>query len=225
MRLSLVSRLSMFTSGEVHLGAQAVTGAMDERVSVAGVRNDLSAGVIHLRTLHRTPVGQFAVHELECRVAGIPDRLEDGCHLRRHPCSAPGSPGYVGEAAVRPVDLFAPQIDQKNVASTNRRTCLLDRFKVGIGGVGVDGYDWCMVGVQALACEPLHNELLKFIFGQRPAVFNGPAASAKAASLVSRTIAAAARWLATWSGVSTAWNACTRSWLPFTLTCPTSRTN
>ena len=40
--------------------------------------------------------------------------------------------------------------------------------------MGVDSYDWCMVGVQTLACEPLHDELLKFVFGQRPAVFNGP---------------------------------------------------
>ena len=99
--------------------AEAVAGAVQDRVLVPGLQEHLPRGVIDLAPAGKATGVQCRLDRGDRRVASPGDGVERARHLDRHPCPGVRHPRDVGVHGARNA-LLAPEIKKHELVAADR---------------------------------------------------------------------------------------------------------
>ncbi len=154
----------------VHVGAvavgflaDAVAGAVEERVAIAGLFDHVAGSLVNLPTLQWLLFGEGVLHAGDGGVAGLRHDLKDLFIFLGDLGADKAGPGEVAIDRSRFVEL-GPEIDQDEVALADDAIGTRLRLVMGVAAMRSDANDRSMVGDEIVALEMFENLALHIKF-------------------------------------------------------------
>src|SRR5712692_1237215 len=125
----------------MHYAANAMACAMHKVIAIASLRDHRSRGIIDFAALHGDALRQSLASEGDAGISRPPHNLEYLALASRDivACACEGHPGIIGDDGIR-LRQARPEVEQHQVAATDRAAIAAARLVMGIAGIGVDGH-------------------------------------------------------------------------------------
>src|ERR1700723_1273226 len=122
------------------LGANGMSGTMNEVIAEAGLRDVISRCPIYFPAAHSAAAGDAFLHCLYSSITGIANHVENFAHAVRRSVADEAGPGNVVINGCRRIFL-RPDVEQNKIALANGCRVFSTRFIMRVAAMGVNSDD------------------------------------------------------------------------------------